>query len=109
MLLIYVFHGLPLVSIFILNIRLLFWLASSKRRQDGEQGKWTENNEAEASVQSYNFLFSVEEAVSRVMAKTVSNVWVTCFVSACLIVAYVPYLAKWQLEALEPMGPPNYK
>ena len=43
------------------------------------------------------------------MAKTVSNVWVTCFVSACLIVAYVPYLAKWQLEALEPMGPPNYK
>lgn len=43
------------------------------------------------------------------MAKTVSNVWVTCLVSACLIVAYVPYLTKWQLEAMEPMTPPEYK
>ena len=51
----------------------------------------------------------LEEEVGRVMAKTISNVWLSCLVSACIIVAYVPYLVKWQIEAWDPVTPPKYK
>ncbi len=42
------------------------------------------------------------------MHKTIAHVRMSAMVATALVVAYVPYLVKWQLEAIEPRSPPEY-
>ncbi len=42
------------------------------------------------------------------MHKTTAHVRVSATVATALIVAYVPYLVKWQMEAADPRSPPEY-
>ena len=96
---IYLYHATPIVITAVLNIKLLKHM-NFKRH-------WTRQNLRQQNSNPFSSP-SLEEDLSKVMAKTVSNVWTSSIVAAALVLAYTPYLIKWQVEELAPAEPPKY-